>query len=442
MESQKKIKRAYELDDWQKEILAYDGDICCCTGRQIGKSQIIAEKAAEWAVNNPKNRIMIISATEDQAMLMLVKIMIYLNDNYVHLISRKKEEKPTKHRVILKNKSTIITKAVGQSGIGIRGDTIDVLIGDEAGYIPDEVWDAATPMLMTKDARMWLLSTPNVKKGFFYEAFTNRDLGFKTWHKTSPEVAEARLEPIRSRMLKNIEKARARLSDLAYAQQYLGQFLEQKNQLFSDELIKSCQTVQRSPDFLVASSCSSAPAGQYYLGMDVARMGGDEITYEVFEHKGRKLIQRASIVRKFDKLSLTTDKVIELDRFFNFKKIFIDDANFGAGVCDELERNNKIKRKLVRINNARKSIDRDSNRTRRIFKEDLYVNLLKLMELGRIQLLTDPNITASLQSIVRETSEKTGETRIWGRYSHIAEGIIRAAWGYRGKHLKLFCDYI
>ncbi len=39
-------KRILNLDPWQREVLEYKGNIIVCSGRQTGKSTIIAIKAA------------------------------------------------------------------------------------------------------------------------------------------------------------------------------------------------------------------------------------------------------------------------------------------------------------------------------------------------------------------------------------------------------------
>ena len=91
------------------------------------------------------------------------------------------------------------------------------------------------------------------------------------------------------------------------------------------------------------------------------------------------------------------------------------------------------------INNARRSIDR-ADRKKKLMKEDLYNNLLRLMERGEITLLDDADSILSLRSIQFEYGDK-GQMKIWGSYSHIVEGLIRAAWLAKNKSLNImaFC---
>jgi len=423
------MKIDFVLDDWQKDVLAAEGNLCICSGRQVGKSQIVAIKVAEYIANHPKKRVVVISITEDQSELMLQKILIHLTDNYPRLIAKGKN-KPTKHLVRLTNGATALTKAVGQYGLGVRGLTADILVGDEAAYVAQTIWHAVTPVLLTTGGNIWLLSTPNTQEGYFYEAYTNRDMGFQTFHVNSEQVADARPEPQRSHMLAYLAQEKARMTALEYAQQYLAQFLEEQNQLFPDDLIIQCQTSSRD---LVGS-------GPKYMGVDVARMGGDETTFEVLEKVGRVFFHIENIVRTYTLTTETIATVMELDVKYGFRTVFIDDGGLGVAVFDQLLNHDQTKRKVVAINNASRSLDRDNKRRRKLLKEDLYLNLKRMMEQGEIKLLADPEVFTSLKSIVIEHNHTKNEVRIYGRYSHIAEGLIRAAWAVRSTHLNIYFE--
>lgn len=421
----------FVLDNWQKSVLKAEGNLCINSGRQVGKSQTIAIKVSEYGLKNVNKNILIVSITEDQAEMMIQKILLFLNDNARWAICKGKK-RPTKHKIELMNGSVIRCKAVGQYGLGILGMTIDVLVCDEAAYMPEAVWAAATPMLLTTGGWLWLLSTPNAKAGYFYEAYTNDKMGFKTFHVNSEEVAESRPEPMKTRMLTYLASEKARMTDLNYAQQYLAQFLEELGQLFSDDLIRGAQVLDR---------LTEAPGvGEYYLGVDVARLGGDECTFEVLEVIDDVLYQRENFMFKYVLTTETIDKVLELDRKYCFKKIYIDDGGLGVAVFDQLLVNQQTKRKVVAINNASRSIDIDDSRHKKLLKEDLYFNFKNLLEKGKVKLLRDLEVFTSFKSIVLEHSSKTNDVRIYGSYSHIVEGLIRAAWCVKDKGLRLFYE--
>lgn len=162
------VKHRVKLDPWQQEVLNASGNICLCSGRQTGKSTIISIKAGEAAIKNKNFSVLIISATERQAEEIFTKVLFYLDDNYKSYI-KKGKDRPTKSIIRLNNGSIIRCLPTGLSGLGIRGFTINLLIADEAAFIPDEVWAAVTPMLLTTGGDIILLSTPFGRKGYFYE---------------------------------------------------------------------------------------------------------------------------------------------------------------------------------------------------------------------------------------------------------------------------------
>ena len=98
------------------------------------------------------------------------------------------------------------------------------------------------------------------------------------------------------------------------------------------------------------------------------------------------------------------------------------------------------------MNNRSISLDRQGKKTQRIFKEDLYDNFKSMLEHGELFLLDDEDVRTSLRSVQFEFYKAKGEitkARIFGDYTHIVEGLIRAAWlAKKEKSKKFFIDYI
>ena len=406
------------LDKWQKEVLNTKGHICLRSGRQVGKSTIISIKAGEYAINNPKKTILVIAAVERQAYLIFEKILDYVYTNYKYEI-KKGKDRPTKTKLKLKNGSVIHCLPVGLTGYGIRGYTIDLLIADEAAFIPEAVWTAVTPMLSVTKGDIILLSTPFGKGGYFYERF--EDPTFTSFHVSSEDCGRISEE--------FLTQERKTMTKLQYAQEYLGEFIDELRQFFSTKLIQDTMDLEEAKDLKI---------GEFYLGVDIARLGGDENSFIII----RKVKEdKFELVRvETTEMKLTTDTIgmiVNLTKEYNFKKIYVDDAGVGGGVLDALLENNITRRKVVGINNARKSIEIDKKRRKKILKEDLYDNLLKLMESKQIRFIKSPELMRSLASIQYEYSAE-GNIKIFGKYSHIAEGAIRAAWCSRDKHLNIW----
>jgi len=404
-----------QLDSFQQKIFDAPGNICVRSGRQIGKSTVISVKAGEKAVKNPNMNIMVIASVERQAQLLFEKILDYVYRNYKNYISKGKD-RPTKHKLKLKNGSVIHCLPTGESGYGIRGFTIDLLIADEAAFIPEAVWTAVTPMLAATGGDTILLSTPFGRDGYYYRCFS--DPKFTSFHRSSEDCPRIDKE--------FLAHEKEWMTDLQYAQEYLGEFVDKLRQFFSDGLLEEMPLTKKTKEF----------KGKVYMGVDIARMGKDETSLEIIGIDNLGLITHLDHhVTTKTKTTDTTRLIAGLHFQWNFSKIYIDSAGVGAGVYDQLREMNDVKRVVVSVENASKKIDGD--KTKRVLKEELYDNLLKLMESRKIKLLDDPEIMTSLKSILYEYTE-TGKIKIYGAYSHIVEGLIRACWGIKDKSLKVY----
>jgi len=432
-----------QLDKWQQDILDAKGNILLCTGRQVGKTTIFAIKAAERMVSQPKCRIIVASLTEDQAHLIIVMILTHLERFHKKKIAKKRKA-PTKSSITLTNGSKVLARPVGNTGDAIRGFTGDVLIPDEASRMPETMWTASKPTLLTTAGEIWMCSTPYGKQGYFYECFKNKNNRFKVFHVSSEEViknrriSESWTKEQREAALEFLDDEKKDMSQLEYAQEYLGKFIDDLRQLFSDEIIfkicKAKRNIQRH--------------GAFFLGCDLARLGGDEITFEIINKLNKDMmIHVENIFQKFKLTTWSFDKIKELDRQWNFKKIGIDagSGSLGVSILDFLLREPIIKKKIIALNNLQITLDHLGERKRGILKEDMYFNLLALMEKNKIQLLDDDEVRLSLKSVQYEYVMKEGQPtkiRIFGKYTHIVEGLVRAVWLANQKHLNSFFDYI
>jgi len=419
-----------KLDKWQKEVLATKGNKCICSGRQSGKSTIISMDAGEYAMTHSNKTIMIIASVERQALLLFEKVLSYIYDKNKGYIKTGKD-KPTKHKLNLKNGSVIHCLPTGDSGYGIRGYTIDRLYADEAAFIHEEVWAAVTPMLVTTGGEIILLSTPMGTNNYFYRCF--HDKKFHTIHVNTEEVAQGREEPQKTNLIEFLKDEKERMTPLQYQQEYLGLFVGGIQRYFTDDVIDKI--------------CTQAvnyykPQQDKFLGVDVARHGKDETILVSLDRRDKKYLEMFDIEFSVDTtLTETARLIIKKNIYNNYKKIYIDTTGMGWGVYDPLKENSKTKRKVVAIENAKKSLDREKGKpkdtTKRTMKEDLYSNLRGLMQENKIKLFDTPEIRQSLRSILYDYSDN-GNLRIYGNYSHIVEAIIRAAWCMKDKTLNIY----
>lgn len=436
--------KKWQWDQWQKDVLEYRGNITIRSGRQVGKSEVISEKAARFALENEGTVTMIIAASQRQSALLFEKTRSQLKKK-----GEKFKEPPTLTKLILENGSKVYCLPAGRTGYFIRGFTIDLLIADEAAYIPEEVWKAVIPMIaVSRQTRGfgWIItiSTPFGKGGYFYHTFGDPD--FRAFHISSESC---------KRIPKDfLAKERQRLTKQEYAQEYLGEFVDEWNQLFPTDLLKRCMTFiewSREND--------GSPVDRYYLGVDFARYGGDENAFVIARLRKNKIaIVRCATTTRVSAVD-TIARIKEMHQKWGFCKIFVDDAGLGGAITDVLQ-DTLGKRVVLGLNNSSRSVESyDAEASRRhtpihhaglqsparkqkaILKEDLYSNALLMMETGRLEMISDVKLLKSLKSVQFEYTKDTRNLKITGEYSHLAEAMIRACWCVKEKGLDAFIAF-
>lgn len=221
------------------------------------------------------------------------------------------------------------------------------------------------------------------------------------------------------------------MSKQEYTQEYLAEFIDEWQQFFPTDLLR------RQMTFIEWSKSDARANAQYYLGVDLARYGGDEVAYVIVELHKDKLRAVKSFVRERVSLTASVGEVQVLHEEFGFSRIFIDSGGLGQGVLDMLQE--KLgKRLVVGLDNSSKSVSVQGEEKRnKILKEDLYSHTLMLLERGQLELINDLDLLRSLRSITFEYSSERN-LKIFGRYSHLTEALVRACWCLKVRGLRLY----
>lgn len=429
------------LDDWQKEFLDYRGDKLLCTGRRVGKTYIMSRGAIDRMLEK-KTSVIIFSLTEEQAMLILAMAKEYLAEKAPSAVNRKHTE-TNKKTITLKNGSVMRCRPAGDTGDSGRGFEGDILIVDEASRMGKFFWIAVRPIILMKAGEVWLGSTPYGKQGYFWEMFNEsynehrEDARFKVFYTTTEKVIQERkitdkwTEEMREKILKILEQEKRTMSKLEYGQEYQGLFMEDLMQFFPDEMITNNQILER-PEHIDQSKT-------YFAGQDIARLGEDETTTEIGYLVDDEIFQVENSVSKYAFLTDTFKRNREFYRLYNLNKFFIDDEGIGIGVFDMMMDDDDLKHITIGINNSKRVIDRDG-KEKGILKTELYYTLRTMLEQGKMHLLKDDSIFQSLKSVQFEyvqDNKGVPQIRIFGNYTHIAEGLIRLAQAIKYKQLNI-----
>ena len=244
----------WEPFEWQIQALQPCEQLLlnCC--RQAGKSTVVAAKAVHRAKYFPGSLILIITPTERQSKEVMKKIEAFMShDKTLPAL----ETNNTLEKEFV-NKSRIL--ALPGSEKTVRGySDPNIIILDESSRIPDELFEAITPMMAGEITELIQMSTPFGKRGFFYESYEH-DPSWKKIEVVGRDILgdwKSELEYKTDRAAKGIiacysprhtekfllkELHRPGKSERWFRQEYCGEFMETDDALFSYEEIQEAFT--------------------------------------------------------------------------------------------------------------------------------------------------------------------------------------------------------
>jgi hypothetical protein len=426
-------------DDWQWKYAEHYGNTAARIGRQSGKSEGEALRLGLFCLNYvpPKEglHLLITGGVERQAYELYQKLRRWLEAVAPSAIQGKPQEK----KLVLKSGLIIRALPCGRDGAGLRNYAAAKIAVDEAHYVEDAVFVAIEPMLLTTMGTMDLMSTTRGNKGRFREAF-EKDSGFETLHFKTMEVIQNReicdswTEAQRDFAIGFIEKKQKQMTKNQFKQEFEAEFLDSLQAFFPSKQI--------SP-LMVLDPKEPEEFKRYVEGQDVAGWGVDDGAYITMEMMRDNKMEMRDILVTEETSTRETIKIMR-QRLKKWKhKQWIMDSGAGGGggaIFDLLVDDREFRNKIVGINNASKTVDHKSGRKKAIIKEDLYNNAKRMMEAGEVLLLKDDRLWESLTSIQFEWTD-SGNFRIFGSNSHLAEAFIRACWFVKCKQLNImaFC---
>jgi hypothetical protein len=223
----------FPVDAQQQQVLEIGptrGILNC--SRQWGKSTTMAIKAVHRAYFVPKSQVLVIAPTERQSGELVAKAREFLRMVGV----KPRGDGRNAISILLPNGSRI----VGLPNVekNIRGFTASMLLVDEAARVPDDLYDAVRPMLAVSQGELWLMSTPDGKRGFFYEEWTN---GTEPWVRIAAKATEC------SRYPKEFLEIERRRNEAKFRQEYLCEFVFQEDALFDEAVVRRSSSDDVAP---------------------------------------------------------------------------------------------------------------------------------------------------------------------------------------------------
>jgi hypothetical protein len=221
---------------WPHQIEAAKSDAfitAIAAARRTGKTVLAETLATHTAFANRGCRVLVLSATQDASRRLTESIGQTLSRNR---LTRGAVVDDFKSRISLTNGSQIISLPASQRQVRGYGEGVLLVILDEAGFMPSELWQASHYVALDEKshgARILMLGTPwGGHEHFFrhaFEAGQDGDPDHASFHWTY-EVNE-RLDHA------YLERQRDRVSPAEYAAEVLGEWSDAQGSLFPRELL-------------------------------------------------------------------------------------------------------------------------------------------------------------------------------------------------------------
>ena len=224
------------LDPWQRGVLSSTGkrDLLNCS-RQAGKSTTAAVLGLHSALYRPGSLTLLVSPSLRQSSELFRKVL------------ELRETLPTKPDLLEDNKLSMSVRGGGRvvslpgSEATIRGFSgATLIVEDEAARVDDSLYMAIRPMLAVNNGRLILMSTPFGKRGHFWREWSE---GAK-WQRV--EVPATEVPRISEEFL---EEERASMGDWWFSQEYMCEFRESTDSVFSHDAVMNALTDEIKPLF-------------------------------------------------------------------------------------------------------------------------------------------------------------------------------------------------
>jgi hypothetical protein len=215
-----------DLDPWQADVLRADGDVLVNGARQVGKSTVSALKVLHRAIYAPGSLSLLVAPAHRQSVETFRTVVRF----YKELGRPVSEEGLNTMALSLENGSRVL--ALPGSEQTLRGyGAVSLIVIDEAARVPDELFHSVRPMLAVSHGQMVCISTPNGRRGWWFEAWSR---GSSHWNRFT--VLAEHCSRISAEFL---EEQRQIMPGWMFSQEFEGAFGDGDRAAFASEDIEA-----------------------------------------------------------------------------------------------------------------------------------------------------------------------------------------------------------
>src|ERR1035441_1654081 len=228
-------------DPWQANVLRKrPRQLLLNCSRQSGKSSTVAAGAIDEALFCPESLTLILSPSKRQSEELLRTVKAIYQVIGIKVEGPGEPENETVLKLELPNRSRIIALPGGKEA-NIRGfASVSLLIVDEAARVPDDLYRAVRPMLAVSGGRIWVLSTPFGKRGFFFREWTEGE----GWDRVQITAQQCPRIP-----REFLEQERRSMPEAWFRQEYFCEFADTDGAVFRYDDVMAALTDDVKPLF-------------------------------------------------------------------------------------------------------------------------------------------------------------------------------------------------
>jgi hypothetical protein len=385
------------------------------SGNGVGKTYLAADLAL-WFLYTHRPAVVVTTAPTDRQ----VRHVLWREIHQRHNAARKRlPGRPFKTRIELGTDSIAIGLAA-ESGVtfqGFHGPNL-LIIMEEAGGIPDEIWDAAEGVAVGENNKILAIGNPLLASGRFYQNFK----GASGWKRvtisalqhpnvtgagktipgcvTAAHIEEKLAEWCEEQGIGERESSigREAIPDAQNSEPDTLSWRRRRyipNDLFRARILGEFPTSEDNAliplRWIEAAVARSLPQEGYKrAAVDVARFGSDSTVIGI---RVGSVLTRMEVIRGAD----TNEVVGAIKRIVydeHPSSVAVDDIGLGAGVLDRLHDDGLGG--FFAVNVAKAAFDSEHYANRRA---ELYWGLRERFRIGDIQIKDDPELVEELSSI-------------------------------------------
>ena len=396
-------------------------------GRRSGKTQMIAGEIIRGGILKMYMKQMVIAPTYKQTLIVFHKITELMQNANVYDDIEKVTLSP-RPQIVFKT-GAYVDFGSADNPDSLRGESYDRMFKDESSFIKAGAKNAIKPLTYDTGAPIWETTTP-WGKGDVWELWSrglNGDPDYGCFHynyKDNPYLSPEGVKEIE----KDIEEYG---EDSVYVQcEIYGNFVEDRDCYFKKEEIDNCIEEYSLPEGIPYRSTA-------YLGNDIAGEGEDESVF-ISICKGQVGDNRVVSIESYPKNKPRDIVAMNMDLYAKYKyaKMCLDKTGIGEGPEDWL----KEELKKIGVN----EYIVDGIRFTQQLKMDMYSNVKKLMNQGKLKFPPHKKLIYQLMELRREMTS-SGKLKIYhpdNKHDDYADALALACWAakdsdynFSGKHI-------